>query len=462
MMKGLLRTFFIGLLGINLLSPCQAARNLEKGTLIRDAEIESILKKVLHPLFKVAGLNPQAAKLYIIIDPDINAAAGLGYRIFIHSGLLVQAGSVAQVAGVLAHETGHIASGHLMRRIDAMERASLIRMAGYALGAATAIISGNTGALMAGILGGNHSALGSVLKYSRGQESAADQAGVRYMQQLGWPIGGFLEMMEKLLSQELLSSSQQEPYMRTHPLNQERVSFLKHVLYQNAGQSLQMPAELEESFLLAKTKLQAYTLPPGQVLLQFSEKRQDNLALYARAIAFYRDRKIPESLALFKRLSDSFANSPYVWEMLGQIFFEEGRLGEARTAYEKAYQGAPHEALIKMAYGQVLVASKHGPDIVQAVKLLEGVVAEEEDYPFAWHLLAVAYGKNHQPAFAAYALAKEAVCLEKFDIALQQITRALKGNLPPDLQQKLKDLRDFVKDIKDDKKKDLFPGSPAV
>lgn len=448
--------FFAFLTVFFIKNPGFAAKPLEKGILVRDAEIESILKKLTNPLFRVAGLNPDLSKLYIVIDSDINAAATIGYRIFINSGLIVQALSVGQVAGVLAHETGHIASGHILRRLDAMDKASILRMAGYALGAAVAAISGRTEGFVAAAMGGEQAAMGAILKYSRGQESAADQAAVRYLTKLGWPVEDFYTMMKTLLKQELLSQTHQEPYMRTHPLSQERVSFLEHCMHSQIPVSLGLSHDLEKDFSLAQAKLKAYTQSPGQTLLEFSEKNQDVASLYARAIAFYRDHRIVDALKTLMRVKALAPNNAFLWEFEGMLYFEEARLDKARDAYRKAYQMAPHEPLIQIAYAQTLLESNHSKDVLEARMLLEKAILKEEDYPQAWHFLAVSYGKTKDPALASYALAQEALCLEKYDAALQQIERALKGRVPNNIRQKLNDMKGVLQDLKSQQREGLF------
>jgi hypothetical protein len=83
--------------------------------LIRDAEIEGLLRLYTRPIFKAAGINPKSVKVYVINDPRINAFVAGGQRIFVNTGLLSQADTPNEVIGVLAHETGHIAGGHLTR-----------------------------------------------------------------------------------------------------------------------------------------------------------------------------------------------------------------------------------------------------------------------------------------------------------------------------------------------------------
>lgn len=426
-----------------------ALKTFEKGTLIRDAEVETALKNIVSPLFIQAGLNPDLSKIYIIIDQDMNAAATVGYRIFIHSGIITKSQTIGQLAGVMAHETAHIASGHVMRRIGAMEKASLVRMAGYALGAAIAVASGRPEALMATLSGSDSLALGMLLTYTRGQESAADQGAVRYLKGLNWPIRDFQKMMETLQRQEYLSASRQDSYLRTHPLSQERVSFLKRMAdEQNLPEDATFSPHLKNAFTMAKVKLIAYTQTPGKTYQDFPEKRDDSQALYARSIAQYREKKISLSLKNIMKLIERSPENPYFWEFLGQMHFEEGKVDEALKAYGKAHDLAPNQPMIRLAYGQCLLQKSDGPSLHKAQTLLEKVSQVEEDYPPVWHALAVAYGKQNQKVLASYALAKEALCMDQFDRALRYIERALKGKPPASLRQKLLDLKAFAQDQK--------------
>ena len=117
----MLRRTFTGLLafvmGLAAVLPVQAAKPLEPGPpLIRDAEIEGLLRLYTKPIFKAAGINPGSVRVYIINDPRINAFVAGGQRIFVHTGLLMQTQTPNELIGVLAHESGHIAGGHLARQ----------------------------------------------------------------------------------------------------------------------------------------------------------------------------------------------------------------------------------------------------------------------------------------------------------------------------------------------------------
>src|SRR5579871_1730761 len=74
---------------------------------IRDAEIEQLLRDYTSQIFKAAGLSRQDVRIVIINDRSFNAFVADGRRIFVNVGALTQAKTPNEVIGVLAHESGH-------------------------------------------------------------------------------------------------------------------------------------------------------------------------------------------------------------------------------------------------------------------------------------------------------------------------------------------------------------------
>ena len=91
-------------------------------SLIRDAEIEETLRVYTEPLLVAAGVRPEEVHIYIVNDDSVNAFVAGGQNIFVHTGLILAADNPNEVIGVLAHETGHIAGGHLARSREAINR----------------------------------------------------------------------------------------------------------------------------------------------------------------------------------------------------------------------------------------------------------------------------------------------------------------------------------------------------
>ena len=79
------------------------------------------------PLAKAAGLNTDATTVWLVGDPEVNAFASFGEggeNIFIFSGILLYVKTPNELIGVMAHETGHIKAGHLIRGEVGMEKAT--------------------------------------------------------------------------------------------------------------------------------------------------------------------------------------------------------------------------------------------------------------------------------------------------------------------------------------------------
>ena len=132
-------------------------------SLIRDAEIEHTIRVYSTPLFQAAGLSPQAIDVYLIQDKTLNAFVTGGSNMFINTGLLIRAEDPAQVIGVIAHETGHIAGGHLVGRVEEYKTAQWTALAATLLGIGAAVATGNGAAAGAISAGGSSTASASAM-----------------------------------------------------------------------------------------------------------------------------------------------------------------------------------------------------------------------------------------------------------------------------------------------------------
>lgn len=178
--------------------------------LVRDAEIENTIRAYSAPLFTAAGLQGDAISVHLVNDRALNAFVAGGQRIFINTGLLIRADRPGQVIGVLAHEIGHIAGGHLARMGEAVENATTAMILSMLFGAAAAV-AGSGDAAAAAVLGGQQVAERSFLAFTRSQESAADQAGASYLEQSGQSVSGLIEFLRIIGTQDALSGARQDP-----------------------------------------------------------------------------------------------------------------------------------------------------------------------------------------------------------------------------------------------------------
>jgi predicted Zn-dependent protease len=403
-----------------------ARAEFQRGTVIRDAEIEKILRNYLDPLFKIAGLNPEEVRIIMVVEPSLNAAALPGNTVLFHTGFLIETTDPEEVAGVLAHEVGHIAGRHLARMYGAMEKSQRIGMLGALMGIAVGLL-GSPDAGMALALGGSSQALHSFLHYRRGEEEAADMLGVQYLERLGWPIRGLRTFLSKMLGQELLSESLQDPYLRTHPLTHDRVERVRSKEGMAVRtKTLKMPRYFYEQHARMVLKLKSFLWSPHKTLRTFSGKTF--LDTYAQSIAYYRQADFEKALSLVKQLLDQEPENPFFWELQGQILFESGKVTESIAPYKRAVELYPSSAILQAACAQSLLQDQRQErkkeSVEQALEHLQKAIALESDNGMAWSYLAIAYGRQQQMAKMALALAEKGLLSHQWPYAIEQAGRA--------------------------------------
>ena len=375
------------------------------------------------PLLNAARINPEAVKIYIVNDDAINAFVAGGMNLFVHTGLLQKAGGPEGVIGVLAHEIGHIAGGHLIRTPEALENAGIEAMISYILGAAVMVAGGGEAgaAIMAT---GTSIAQNQMFQYSRSQEQAADQAGVGYLEATGQSARGLLETFKTLKKQELLVARRQSPYLRTHPLTDNRMAFVQQVL--EKSQYSDAPPRPEYVFMYDRmfAKLDGFLNPPGHTLTKYHASDTSLSARYARAVAYHKLADVPMALAELDSLLAEFPDDPYFHELRGQVLFENGRIREAIPSYERAVALLPDEALLLLSLAQAQIETGYPQLNRVALEHLLKAVVRDRTSASLWRYLGIAYGRDEQYGLSSLALAEEALLRGRMEDVLFHAGRA--------------------------------------
>lgn len=393
-------------------------------SLIRDTEIERIIRAYAAPIFKAANLDPQAIRLHLVNDDSLNAFVAAGMNMFMHTGLLVRAEGPSQVIGVIAHETGHITGGHLTRKRDQMANASIAAALGMLLGVAAGLAAGSGDVGLAVMAGGQQIALSEFLRYSRGEESAADQAGVQFLDRAGISSEGLVDFMRILEDQIYLSGIRQDPYMSTHPLTSDRIAFLENHVAHSPATGTPINPEFVAMHNRMRAKLVGFLKPIGTTMARYGE---DNSipGRYARAIAHYRKADLDQAIPMVDGLISENPEDPYFLELKGQMLFENGRIEESLAPYRDAVVLLPDAPLLRLGLGQALIAMGGEQDLAEAETHLRLALAHgEDDSAFGWRLLATAYGRQGKEGLAAYAMAESRFLSGDYRDALRLSRRA--------------------------------------
>jgi len=395
---------------------------------IRDTEIEADIQTMMSPIWKAAGLNPNALHVYLVEDKQINSFVAGGQNEFINTGLLMRAQTPNQLIGVLAHETGHVAGGHLTRFQDAMRNASIEGIIAMVAGAAATVAAKGSGG-GAAMLPAQGVAERAFMQYSITQEASADHAAMTYLDATGQSARGLLQFFQILQGEEMLSGIREDPYLRTHPLTAERIDYVRNHVEHSRFSNVPDTQTNIDLLKRVKVKLDAFLAPPSSTLRAYPEKDPSVLARYARAIGYYRIPQLDKALPTIDGLIRDFPQDPYFRELKGQMLFENGRIADAVQPYEEAVRLAPNAALLRISLAQVYVESNDPKQNKRAIAYLNDALRSEDKEIQGWHLLATAYGRDNQIGMAALALAEEGLAAGKKKDAQQQALRA-KALLP--------------------------------
>lgn len=421
-------------------------------SLIRDAEAEAYIRSNARPIFAAAGLNPNAVNIHLVNSGAVNAFVAGGQRLFVHTGMITAAPSPSALLGVIAHETGHIAGGHLSRTQEALSGATIPLILSTVLGIA-AIAAGEPDAGMAVIAGGQHIAERTFLSYSRVQESAADQAAVGYLNATGQSARGLTEMFNQFADQEILTSRQQDPYARSHPMSRQRVSALRERVEASPYVEIKdTPAQIFQLNMI-QAKIYGFLERPEVTFLRYPQHDKSLPARYARAVAYYLYPDTPRALQEIDSLLRDDPNNPYFHELKGQIFLNAGRPAEAIMPYRESVRLAPDQPLLKVNLAQAMLATEAPLFLDDSINLLKASVQDDNDNTFAYHQLAMAYARKGEEGMAELYTAERFFMAGATPRAGQHAARAAKA-LPQNTPHWLRaiDILHEAKKVMDEKR----------
>jgi predicted Zn-dependent protease len=382
---------------------------------LRDTESEQLLRDYTRPILRAAGMEKQNIQMVIINDGTFNAFVADGRRIFVNYGAMMQSETPNQIIGVLAHETGHLAGGHLAKLRERLAEAQTQMIIAMLLGA---------GALVAGARGGGNSGLSNagaaaisapaeviqrtLLSYVRQQEENADRAGVKFLTATGQSPRGMYDTFKRFTNESLFAARGTDPYVQSHPMPAERVAALEELARSSPYWDKQDDPALQMRHDMVRAKISAFMERQDTVYRRYPLSGTSIPARYAHAITTYLHGDLRHALAQIDSLIQLQPNNPYFYELRGQALLEGGKPLEAIAPLRKAVQLSNNAPLIEMLLGQALVASDNKAYTEEAITILRAAVARETEAAIGYSQLAMAYGRKGDYAQADLASAQAA------------------------------------------------------
>lgn len=395
-------------------------------SLIRDAEIEDVLRDYTDPIFDAAGLNSQDVEIYIVNDSTMNAFVTGGQNIFIHTGIILEAETPNEIVGVLAHETGHIAGGHLLRTDNAEKAAMSSMFLSMGVGL-LAMLAGAPDAGAAMMASSSRFGALSFMGHTRQQESRTDQAALRFMNQAKINPEGMLAFFERFRNEEILAEHQQSPYYRTHPLSSDRVAALRGEIRASPYYGQEDSEAEKHELAMIQAKIYGFMESPEQTFRVYPPRDKSQPARYARAVALYQSGRLSEAIETIDTLIAEEPDNPYFWELKGQMYYESGATEDAVAPYRRAVELEPDNALLQIGLAQALVRSGDDEQVNEAVKLLKDALREEPENGYGWYALSQAYQAQGQTEMAQLAIAEQSYAGGDFARAAMFAHRAREG-----------------------------------
>ncbi len=398
-------------------APMAAVAQENKGPpILRDTETEQLLREYTRPILRAAGMEKQNIQMVIINQGVFNAFVADGRRIFVNYGAIMQSETPNQIIGVMAHETGHLAGGHLAKMREQMAQAQTQMIIAMLLGAGAMVAGAKSGGSNSGLSNAGaamFSAPGemirrNLLSYVRQQEENADKAGVKFLTATGQSARGMYETFKRFTDESLFAARGSDPYVQSHPMPAQRVAALEELARSSPYWDKKDDPALQLRHDMVRAKISAFMERQETVYRRYPLSNNSLPARYAHAISTYLHGDLRSAIAQIDALIQQQPNNPYFHEVRGQALLEGGKPQEAIAPLRKAVALSNNAPLVEMLLGQALVATGNNAYTDEAIAILRAAVARESEAPLGYIQLAMAYGRKGDYAQADLASAQAA------------------------------------------------------
>ena len=385
----------------------------------------------------VSGPFAPKFEFFNVRDSSINAFALPGGYIGVHTGLFLLADNESQLASVLGHEIGHVTQKHIARGAGMGTSSSIIMLASILL--AFIAVKSNPGAAQGLAIGGQALAIQNQLTYTRDAEREADRIGYQILRAAGFDVTAMPAFFLKLQRATSIMDSGVPAYVRTHPLNTDRIADMEDRVRgdQNKSRVLKNSIDFYLNQTIAKVE-QMNQLSDAAPLKEYFNNlatsknlvkaMQSNFGLSLIALRdkqpMEAERLLNKSKELFLKISpvEIFPRSNFVFNVTGgQIELAKGNFVQAQKMALQIMNDNPQSK----AAGVLLVQTYYSSgQIKEGIRWLEQKTKIQKDDTTWWTFLAEGNAKLNNPLGYHAAIAEKYVCEGALPAAIQQLTIA--------------------------------------
>lgn len=389
---------------------------------INDAEITDYVQSLGYRLVSNSDNPGQSFQFLVILDPVINAFAGFGGVLGIHTGLIVASRSESELASVLAHEIAHVTQRHLARSLENAGNTTLASMAGVLAG----ILAGAAGGAEAGAAVGAGVQAAKIqdrINFTRENEKEADRVGMQILVRSDFDPRAMPMFFERL--QESYRYYKQPPeFLSTHPVTVSRIA-------DSRGRAEQFPHKQYSdsvAFYLVKAKLHVIAEKnPVEAVAYFKEalaSGQSPNALgtrYGYALALMKAGRWDAARGQLDQLLKEDPDRIPFHGARAQLAVATNNIDEALYIYSDILELFPNDKLLTRGYGRTLLLAGQPQKALDV--LIEYTRVQPPDIVI-YRLLAEANGALGNNLAARAALAEHYFLLGELDAAIGQLELA--------------------------------------
>ena len=372
--------------------------------LIDDPIINNYINELGQSLINQLPSRPFDYHFYVIDDPTLNAFAGPGGYIFIYRGLFLIFENEDELAGVIAHECGHVICRHIANRIESSKKLNIATLLGILAGSVLARSPEATEAIATTAIAAG---MTLSLSYSREDEEQADRTGLRLVLGAGYDGRGTVTAFKKLARWGLESGGKIPPYLLTHPAISSRITYIEQAL---SSMSYNKRPRDQTRFKIAYARLKAiYTdVDSAYSFFSASIRRNPNdfMNYYGLGLCASRKRSWQIALSNFKKALSLRPHEPLILRELGICHFYLNQFSLAISTLEKVPKDAESLFYLGRAYQERGLIDK-------AISSWKRCVRINPSYSMGYYYLARAYANlassnnsNPERAWSHYYLGK--------------------------------------------------------
>jgi beta-barrel assembly-enhancing protease len=397
----------------------------DQNMILEDAEVTDYLQQLGSRLSSQARVDDQTFTYQALREPIINAFATFGGFVCINSGLILATDDEAQLASVMAHETGHVVQRHMAREVQAQSRMSLASTAALLAAILIGAASGAGGQAIEGAIAMSQGiALQRSINYTRSQEIEADAVGIQLLAGAGFDPQEMATFFESLSRVEGLAEGEIPALLQDHPVTSERVATARA---RAAQMTRSAPQPESASYAFIKERVRVLVTPPEARPAQYYAVLRDHRALtpaerYGEALLQMQNGNAATAVRTFSELQATYPQLTMLYSALGEALAAAGQPGAALALFERSSRLFPRNVPLTVRYAETLMQTGRSQ---QAHQILLDLFNNVEPTPPQIRLTALAASAADDPGDAYYYMAQYDLAGGNLPLANQQLELAL-------------------------------------